>query len=201
MRSMIRRALLAAFLSTLAVLCAGAQSIGVNDAGTWRTPTEIYVNDAGTWRQIQEIYVNDAGTWRLVFSGATVAVADQSWTDTAVSPANAGVDFSLESDGDIAVAETDDTGGVAVDQGDWLSPKTGMANFDVRCTIVSGTLTSGTCDGATWENLGTTRTWRRVRITDVAGVDTVVMTLEIRRTSTGATVDTATVTIAADVDP
>ena len=96
MRSLIRRAILGTLLA-LCVLCAGAQSVAVNDAGTWRTATEVHVNDAGTWRQITEIYVNDAGTWRLVFSGATVAIANATWTDQAATPANAGVDFSLES--------------------------------------------------------------------------------------------------------
>jgi len=42
----------------------------VNDAGTWRTLTNIYVNDAGTWRNILETWVNDAGTWRMVFQYA-----------------------------------------------------------------------------------------------------------------------------------
>jgi hypothetical protein len=199
MRSMIRRALVGLLLATY-VLCAGAQSVAVNDAGTWRTATEVHVNDAGTWRQITEIYVNDAGTWRLVFSGATVAIANATWTDQAATPANAGVDFSLESDGDITVAETDDTGGVAVDQGDWLSPKTGMSGFDVRCTVSSGALTSGaTCDGVTWLNLGTTRTWSRNRVSDTPGTNSAVILLEIRRTSTGVTVDSATITLEAAV--
>lgn len=199
MRPLLSRIILALFL---AVYSAGAipQDTAVNDGGTWRTLTEIHVNDAGTWRQIQEVWVNDAGTWRLVFSGAIVNVASpQTWIDSAVTPANAGVEFFLESDGDFTVAETDDTGGVAVDQGDWLSPKLGMSNFDVRCTLVSGTLTTGTCDGSTWANLGTTRSWRRNRITDTAGSDQVVMTIEIRRTSTGIVVETFTLDITAAV--
>jgi hypothetical protein len=78
---------------------------------------------------------------------------------------------------------------------DWLLSGA-AADYEIRATIVSGSVTSGTT-GA-WLALSSTRTWTRTRTT--LGTSTVTMTLEIRRVSDGLVLDTATVALEATVD-
>jgi hypothetical protein len=195
MVSLLRKSALALLLA-LYVAAATSQDVAVNDAGTWRTLTEIHVNDAGTWRSLIEVYVNDAGTWRLVFAAATVILGNITQSDTVVTPTNANIGFRLDADGDYSIEHG---GGAYVDSGDWISPKTGMAGYDVRCTQTSGGFTTGTCDGVTWQNLGTDREWTQVRITDAPGFNQSQATVEIRRTSSGTIVKTITLDLTASV--
>jgi hypothetical protein len=82
-----------------------------------------------------------------------------------------------------------------VDVGDWLTPPTDMALYSARLTIVSGAVTSGPV-GA-WVNLATTQKWTLEG--GPGGVDA-VWQVEIRRDSTGAIEDTATVAVRAEQD-
>lgn len=65
-------------------------------------------------------------------------------------PGQAGL-YRLESDGDVIV-------GAGSDQGDWVTPKASAPGaYEVRATLNSGTLASGTT--GTWQALTTTRSW------------------------------------------
>lgn len=109
-----------------------------------------------------------------------------------IDPTTASCTFQLESDGDIGRVQ----GATPSDQGDWLSPKLGMGDYEARATITSGTLTSGTA--GSWLNLGTTRSWN-VQQSGV-GEKACTFTLEIRRASDGEVLDSAPVTIQAIVN-
>ncbi len=166
----------------------------VNDSGTARRINEVWVNDAGTARRINEIWVNDSGTARLVFTGDVISIADVTAASSVASPTNATASYSLGNDGDI-----DRTAGTNTvsDQGDWISPRTGMAGYEARATVTSGALTSGT--EGTWLSLASTRTWS-LTISGVApGSGSCVFTLEIRRALDGVVLDTATITLTAQV--
>ena len=76
----------------------------------------------------------------------------------------------------------------------WLAPVYGVGEFEVRATIVSGSVSSGTT--GSWLALSSTRTWERTA-TGGAGASTVVLTIEIRRASTGTVVATCTLTLTA----
>lgn len=156
----------------------------INDSGTWREVSEVYVNDAGTWRGITEVYVNDSGTWRLVFSGDTISVSNTSVTSTVIgSTATAG--YELTSGGDIRGTTADNT---MSDIGDWIAPKTNMADYEVVATLLSGSLT-GTF--GTPLSLGTTRIWQLAQAS--AGTSTGSMLIEIRRISDSVVMDSATI--------
>lgn len=75
--------------------------------------------------------------------------------------------------------------------GEWLVSG-GASDFEVRATLVSGTLNSGTLD--TWLNCGTSRSWNKF----YAGVggQTCVLTIELRPVG-GAVMDSATITLLA----
>jgi hypothetical protein len=156
----------------------------VNDVGTWRTIAEVHVKDSSTWRQIQEVYVNDGGTWRTVFVGDVISIGDQPVTSTVLgSTAVAG--YELTSGGDIRGTTADNT---MSDIGDWIAPKTNMADYEVVATLLSGSLT-GTF--GTPLSLGTTRIWQLAQAS--AGTSTGSMLIEIRRISDSVVMDSATI--------
>jgi hypothetical protein len=100
--------------------------------------------------------------------------------------------YSLESDGDI-VSVSSLLG--SIDQGDWISPKAlAPSDYEVRASIVSGSLTSGTT--GSWLALTSNRTWTVSR--DTVGTSTCVFTVEIRKGS-GSTLASATITLEAEV--
>lgn len=106
--------------------------------------------------------------------------------------ADAQAALTIENDGDIV--ETTNTLG-AQDVGDWIAPKSAAgANYEVRCTVNSGSLSSGTT--GSWLSLGTSRSWV-VAVSSGGGSATANVTIEIRRAS-GATLDSATISISAN---
>lgn len=100
--------------------------------------------------------------------------------------------YTLEADGDIITATT---AGGSTDAGDWIAPKAAAGgNYEVKATIVSGSVSSGTT--GSWLALSSDRTWTRSRVT--TGTDTLVLTIEIRRTGTTTVLATCTRTLVAD---
>ena len=77
--------------------------------------------------------------------------------------------------------------------GEWLV--TGdPGNFEVKATIVSGTLTNGTT--GTWMALDSTRSWSKTKSANY-GTDTCVLTIQIRNIVSQVILDTATITLSA----
>jgi hypothetical protein len=118
-----------------------------------------------------------------------------SLSGVAVSSTGAGTQtatYTLESDGDVVTATT---GGGSVDAGDWIDPKANApSDYEVRATLNSGTLSTGTT--GSWLALTSNRSWTLQRVT-VGVADQVDMTIEIRKGS-GATLASATVTLDAE---
>ena len=101
--------------------------------------------------------------------------------------------YTLESDGDV-VATTTLFG--ASDQGDWVDPKAAApGTYEVRATLNSGTLTSGTT--GSWLALTSNRSWTLTQ-ESVGAADQVDLTIEIRK-GAGATLASASVTLDAEV--
>lgn len=132
--------------------------------------------------------------WLAADSGPRVSLAAAGNVDALnIDPADATAAFSLESDGDIVATEN----GIASDLGDWISPKVGMGNYDVKATLLSGTLTAGTTGSNL--NLGTTRSWSRAQTS--VGSSSAQIRLDITVTGTTTPVlATATITLSAQVD-
>jgi hypothetical protein len=99
--------------------------------------------------------------------------------------------YTLESDGDVITATK---GGGSVDAGDWIAPKTSApSDYEVRATLDSGTLSTGTT--GSWLALTSNRTWTVTRI--AVGSETASITVEIRKGS-GATLASASITLTAE---
>jgi hypothetical protein len=123
--------------------------------------------------------------------------ASYTHTQSEVTPTDATVSFTLESDGDIVV---DDDFGSSLDIGDWIDPKGAAGGaYECRMSTVSGTVSTGTV--GSWLALSSSRGWSKTRTSDAAGTDTYVGTLEIRRTADAVVLDSATVTLNATVEP
>lgn len=106
----------------------------------------------------------------------------------ALTPADATATYRLTNTGlEQATSRTDST---------WLLSGS-ASDFDVRMTVTSGTLTSGTV--GSWVNLAATQEWTLVRGLNIPGVLTAEATVELRPAGGGATVDSAVVTFEAEV--
>ncbi len=167
-----------------------ASETWINDNGTPRLIREIWINDNGTARRIQEIWVNDSGTARKIFAGDQITIADVGASSDVTSPSSATATYRLTSAGNIEYTTGSNT---INDQGDWITPQTNMASYECRMDVLSGTFSSGTT-GA-WMSLSTTRTWTKLQ--SVNGSSAVSGTLQIRRTSDGTVMDSATITLTA----
>jgi hypothetical protein len=89
--------------------------------------------------------------------------------------------------------ETTEGSNALLDTGDWISPKTNMALYSARATLVSGTVSGGSGLGA-WLNLAVDRFWT-LTSPGVSGQLDGVFTLEIRLDSTGVVQDTASINL------
>lgn len=162
------------------------QTVSVKDGGTWKTGT-AYVKDGGTWKA----WLVGAGGGGPG-PGGSVAISDQSPYTYNITPTSSTAEYSLKNDG---VAQYIDSVGTTPISGEWLVSGS-AADFEVRATATSGTLTYGTT--GSWESLGTTRAWGVTRTT--IGIKSCTLTIEIRRASDGVVLDSATITLSAEVD-
>lgn len=168
----------------------------VNDNGTLRQIQRAFVNDNGTLREITEIAVNDNGTLREVFLTQVELAASYDYSQAVDNPTDASAGFRLASTGDILGAETSNISpSFLIDEGDWLVSGA-ASDYEVRATLDSGALTSGTT--GSWLALSTTRTWYCAQ--GGIGTKTADLTIEIRRASDSVVIATATVSLRAEVD-
>ena len=105
--------------------------------------------------------------------------------------------YTLSSTGDITRTISGDTSGT-LDIGDWISPKSGMSNYECLATLVSGTF-STTAGTGVWLNLGTSRSWSRSKGAASSGISNCVFTLQIRQVGTTTVLASATITLSAEV--
>lgn len=160
--------------------------ITYGDAGTSRNLVALTYCDGGTNRTITEAWYGDGGTNRLVFSAVNLLGLDPSSTVT--TPTDASATYTLTNAG------LEQATGLA--NNTWLSAGA-ASSYDVRATLSSGALTSGTT--GSWLNLGTTRSWNVTRTNNAPGTDTATLTIEIRDATSLIVLATVTVVITATV--
>lgn len=117
----------------------------------------------------------------------SISLSDQSVFDS--SPTTAVASYTINSTGTV----TDHDSNVLES---WLLGGGTASNYEVRATVVSGTLTSGTT--GSWLSCGTTRTWAISNGARDNSTVTCVLTVQIRLASTGIVQDSATVTLSAE---
>lgn len=105
--------------------------------------------------------------------------------------------YTLSSTGDITFTISGDTNGTQ-DIGDWISPKSGMANYECLATVTSGTLSGGIA--GSWLSLDTPRSWSRNRTSILTGQTSCTFTLQIRKVGTTTVLATATIVLVAQTE-
>lgn len=105
-----------------------------------------------------------------------LALAGYNETSSDLAPATVGLGYRLTNAGKEQGGSGTAGSIIYSNIGDWVLPN-GSANlYEVRATLVSGSLSSGTT--GTWLPLSSTQTWTRTQST--VGSSSVVLTIEIR---------------------
>lgn len=133
----------------------------------------------------------------LAAASARVAINDASITRVSVAPANADAGYRLHSDGTI-----DGTSATSLnwaqDLGTWLLLGA-SGDFETRATLNSGSLNAGSSATGVWLALSTTRAWWGEITADGGGIQDADLTVEIRDAVSLQVLDSAHITIHAEV--
>lgn len=121
---------------------------------------------------------------------AVVTIADQNIDDTNTPNANAA--YYLLSSG---VVSSYTSSGGTLNIGNWVTPTSAAANYEVYATLVAGTLSTGTT--GSWLPLSTIRSWSRAR--GASGFSFVQITVDIRLIGTTTVLGTANINLSATV--
>lgn len=118
--------------------------------------------------------------------GGTVAISN----DSAIGQLY--VSYRYAADGDI----DKDLGYGSSDAGDWLSPKTGMGDYEIRGTLIAGTTPDGNPLNL-WLNAGVAGVGWEMTTVYLSGIEkNCTLQVDIRRASDGVIVDTASIYLA-----
>ena len=146
------------------------------------TPSNFKVGNS----QVNKIFLGTNIVWQL----PTVNITDQSINVTRSSaPSTAG--YRLNSSG---IAESLSNLAYATLE-TWLLSGA-ASDYEVRVTLSSGTLSSGTT--GTWQSLGTSRSWTVVAGNSYPEFAEAEIVVEIRDATTLMTLDTATINLQAE---
>lgn len=158
---------------------------------TYRAIDTVAARVAGTWRDGTP-FVRVGGVWKPWRVGLGALITNTEVIDNRLWPMTATAQYLLNNSGQ---AQTVGEDGPSNIPGEWLRAGA-AADYEVRATLISGTVSSGTT-GA-WQSLATTRQWSRNRTT--IGSSSCALTIEIRRAVDSVVVTTATITLSANVD-
>lgn len=178
-------------LSTIQTEFGGSNPIGLNEyyAGGANVPagtsgTYGAVPSSGTI-SIRNFY----GT-----SNVVISITDQSIFDLDASDAYAY--YFLTSGGQVASStQAGGTSPTTLEQ--WCTPTSQASNYEARVTVTTGTLSGGSGTG-TWLALSSTRNWF-VNESRSGASTLCIFTVEIRRTGTTTVLDSASITLEAQV--
>lgn len=161
-------------------------SVGVG--GAWKSVTGWAVGVSGVWKTVAQGWVGVGGAWKQFYAALSLPGTLNVTVVASPGPANAAITFAADG----TYTSTDGT-----TNGNWFAPTTGGvgSGYEIRWTVVSGTLTTGTT--GTWQSLSSPITYGRNRV--ALGFVTAVGTVEIRDASTLAVLATSTATLEAEV--
>ena len=176
-------------LSTIQTEFGGANPISLNEY--YAGGTYVPAGTSGTYGAVPSSGTisirNFYGT-----SNVVISITDQSIDGFGTS--SAGAWYYLTSGG-VVQGSTDFNGINPYFIENWVTPTSQAANYEAFVTVTSGSLNGGTT--GSWVALSSNRSWY-IQST-VTGLKTCVFTVQIRRIGTGTVLDTATITLNADV--
>lgn len=157
---------------------------GTSYSATWRcTVTDVNGNSA----QSSNLSVTITRTGSSGGGGGTFLGIENADISAGGVAASVTVTYSVNSNGTLSGT------GYA---GTWNSDSTAGSGYEVKATVTSGSLTTGTT--GSWLALSSNRTWTVTDSTQDDGAEQATMTLEIRAVGTTAVLDTATITFYAN---
>lgn len=171
----------------------------VRNGSVWTPATDLKIYSGSSWANVQNAYIRSGSSWVEFFSRATITLnATYSVSITSSGSFAAYAKFTLESDGDIFETTGDDVGDYPSDVGDWVDPKSAApGSFQVRGYNQSGSGGVFTGDTTnTWLDLSSNREWT-VSVSSL--LQTGFYTFDIDIGVGGTVLDTATITLSADV--
>jgi hypothetical protein len=117
----------------------------------------------------------------------TVSLSNQNAFDTEFEGSTASAAYVLNANG--SFVSTGEAGGF------WITPQEGMGSFEVRATLNSGSLTSGTT--GVWLALNANRSWLVEQFS--VGDTSANLTMQIRRIGDSSILASATVSVTAEI--
>jgi hypothetical protein len=121
-----------------------------------------------------------------------VDLRDGAWNTVAIDPADATASFTLAAGGTATGVDVDE---LSTGSYPWkLSGNAG--DYEVRATMVSGSVTSGNTN--VWTNLAAGASWTKTRT--ILNSSSCTFLLEIRPAGGGAVIDSCTITLTATVE-
>lgn len=145
---------------------------------------------AGAWANPVSLQIYNGTAWVTVWPTLAASIDDRTVEVIELEPDTATAIYRLSSDGSAYSSSSGTLDLLEI----WLDSGT-ASGFEVRATVTSGTLSSGTT--GSWQVLSTDRSWTVTR--SAVGVKSATMTVEIRNATTLAVLDSASITLQATV--
>lgn len=127
-------------------------------------------------------------------SAPVISITNQTVTNSTSTPATATAGYRLNSNGKVYGESPAGNFGFLED---WVTPNGAASSYEALVTVTSGSLSSGT--SGSWLALSSTRDWTVTRTT--LGTNSCTFTVDIRKVGTTTVLDSATITIEAEVTP
>ena len=141
--------------------------MNIRDGGQWKTVNKLHVRDGGQWKEVKRAWVRDGGQWKQFYDSA-VAAPDFliEFGVTAFDFGSGGfatATLQLFRDGSRQDTAANSSGNTITNPSNqWAEGSPLASNFgddyEIRATLVSGTLTGGTT--GSWLRMNTTRSWQ-----------------------------------------
>lgn len=170
-------------------------SYSIRVGGVWKTDPDPSIRVGGVWKTPDSMHIRVGGVWKEVWTAATISanVTNQTAYTEKISPTDATAGYKLLSNG---IAQKTSINGTYVSiSGEWETGGSPGSAYDAYVTVTSGSLSTGTA--GSWVNLGTNRTWTRLR--SGVGTSTCIFTVQIRDANTLTVLDSASITLTAVV--
>lgn len=170
----------------------------IGSGGVWKeVVTNTAIGASSVYKEIRSMWVGSGGAWKKFFDNIVVTVSNRTIQGVTTEPATCTAQYRLENAGDIT-EQASPSG--HTDVGDWIDPKAEAGSgYDARMSKQSGSATLAVGSEATWESLGTTRTYGISNTTGGTTADYVGL-IEIRDATTLEVLDSATITLEAQVN-
>ena len=161
-------------------------ALKVYSAGSWVTAKGVKVYSSGTWVDAKAGKVRSAGSW--VDFLTTILLNNHSISIYGAGTATA--TYEISSSGFVNTNKSTPT-----TREQWCTPSSNVGDYEVRATQVSGDTLIGSATGS-WLSLASSQGWS---LNTSSGFVTAELAMEIRRAGSVDILETATITLYAEI--